>query len=375
MNRAWSKAGVVFGKLIRPLLLVIIPAIAVLIGLYVYARGGREVETENAYVKANVVAVSSEVSGRVAEVAVHDNQPVTAGAPLFRLDPTPFELAVAKAAAQMEVVRTDVQSLRVEYRATLQEAVEAEDRIAFLTRQLERQEKLKEQGMSRADVYDEARHNLHVAQSRLKSIHESTNRVLAGLLGDPQLPAERHPRYLEAKAARDAAAVDLARTQVKAPTAGVVSNMKLQVGEHVEKGAAVFSLIRAGPVWVEANFKETQLTHMHPGQIAQVVADAYPDIEWEAQVTTIAPATGAEFAILPPQNATGNWVKVVQRIPVLLEVKQAARREQLRAGMTVTVTIDTGHERGLPRVVQRMVDRGYLPRFLEPAPAVAGTGQ
>jgi membrane fusion protein, multidrug efflux system len=227
--------------------------------------------------------------------------------------------------------------------------------------------------MSRADVYDEARHNLHVAQSRLKSIHESTNRVLAGLLGDPQLPAERHPRYLEAKAARDAAAVDLARTQVKAPTAGVVSNMKLQVGEHVEKGAAVFSLIRAGPVWVEANFKETQLTHMHPGQIAQVVADAYPDIEWEAQVTTIAPATGAEFAILPPQNATGNWVKVVQRIPVLLEVKQAARREQLRAGMTVTVTVDTGHERGLPRVVQRMVDRGYLPRFLQPAPAIAGT--
>ena len=373
MNRAWSTAGAVFGKLIRPLLLVAVPAIAVLIGLYVYARGGREVETENAYVKANVVAVSSEVSGRVAEVAVHDNQAVTAGAPLFHLDPTPFELAVAKAAAQMEVVRTDVQSLRVEYRATLQEAVEAEDRIAFLTRQLERQEKLKEQGMSRADVYDEARHNLHVAQSRLKSIHESTNRVLAGLLGDPQLPAERHPRYLEAKAARDAAAVDLARTQVKAPTAGVVSNMKLQVGEHVEKGAAVFSLIRAGPVWVEANFKETQLTHMHPGQIAQVVADAYPDIEWEAQVTTIAPATGAEFAILPPQNATGNWVKVVQRIPVLLEVKQAARREQLRAGMTVTVTVDTGHERGLPRVVQRMVDRGYLPRFLQPAPAIAGT--
>jgi len=372
MNRVWSAAGSLSRKLIRPLLLVVVPALAVLFGLYIYARGGHEVETENAYVKANVVAVSSEVSGRVAEVAVHDNQPVTAGAILFRLDPTPFELAVAKASAQMEVVRTDVQSLRAEYRATLQEAVEAEDRIAFLTRQLERQEKLKEQGMSRADVYDEARHNLHVAQSRLKSIHESTNRVLAGLLGDPQLPAERHPRYLEAKAARDAAAVDLARTQIKAPTAGVVSNMKLQVGEHVEKGAAVFSLIQSGPVWIEANFKETQLTYMRPGQIAHVVADAYPDIEWEAQVTTIAPATGAEFAILPPQNATGNWVKVVQRIPVLLEVKQPVKREELRAGMTVTVTVDTEHERGLPRVVQRLVDRGYLPRFLQPAPAMAG---
>ncbi len=359
-------------RLIRPLLLVVVPALAVLMALYIYARGGREVDTENAYVKANVVAVSSEVSGRVTEVSVRDNQLVAAGAPLFRLDPAPFELAVAKAGAQMEVVRTDVQSLRSEYRSTLQEAIEAEDRIDFLTRQLERQERLKEQGMSRADVYDEARHNLHVAQSRLQTIHESTNRVLAGLLGDPQLPAERHPRYLEAKAARDTAALDLARAQVRAPTPGVVSNMKLQVGEHVEKGASVFSLIQSGAVWIEANFKETQLTHMRPGQIAHVVADAYPDIEWEAQVTTIAPATGAEFAILPPQNATGNWVKVVQRIPVLLQVKQPSGQQQLRAGMTVSVIVDTGHERGLPRPVQRLVDRGYLPRFLQPAPAMAG---
>jgi membrane fusion protein (multidrug efflux system) len=360
-------------RTVRPLLLVAVPAAAVLVGLYIYAHGGREVETENAYVKANVVAVSAEVSGRVIEVAVRDNQPVGVGAPLFKLDPAPFELAVAKASAQMEVVRTDVQSLRAEYRATLQEAAEAEDRIAFLTRQLERQELLKEKGMSRADVYDEAKHNLHVAQSRLKSIHESTNRVLASLLGDPQLPAELHPRYLEAKAMRDTAAVDLARTQVRAPTAGVVSNMKLQVGEHVEKGASVFSLIQSGPVWVEANFKETQLTYMRTGQLAHVVADAYPDIEWEGRVTAIAPATGAEFAILPPQNATGNWVKVVQRIPVLLEVKQLPGQQQLRAGMTVTVTVDTGHDRGLPRVVQRLVDRGYLPRFLQPKPALAST--
>ena len=226
--------------------------------------------------------------------------------------------------------------------------------------------------MSRADVYDEARHNLYVAKSRLKSIHESTNRVLAGLLGDPELPAERHPRYREAQAARDSAAVDLARTHIKAPTAGVVSNMKLQIGEHVEKGAAVFSLIHSGPVWIEANFKETQLTYMRPGQLAHVVADAYPDIEWEAQVSAIAPATGAEFAILPPQNATGNWVKVVQRISVLLQVKQPLGQQQLRAGMTVTVTVDTGHDRGLPRMVQALVDRGYLPRFLQPPAALAG---
>jgi membrane fusion protein (multidrug efflux system) len=372
---AWVKAMLTARRLLRVALLVLVPMLAVLTGLYVYARGGREIETQNAYVKQNVVAVSAEVSGRVAEVSVRDNQPVEAGAVLFRIDATPFEIALSKARAQMDVVRTDVQSLRAEYRATLLEAAQARERIAFLERQLERQELLKERGMSRADVYDEAHHNLLVARSRLKSIHESTNRVLASLLGDPDLPAERHPRFIEAKAAYDAAAMEVARTQVKAPAAGVVSNMKLQVGEHVETGAAVFSLIHSGPVWIEANFKETQLTHMRGGQRARVVADAYPDIDWPARVSAIAPATGAEFAILPPQNATGNWVKVVQRVPVLVQVEQPPGQELLRAGMTVTVTVDTEHERGLPRFVQSLIDRGYLPRFLEPASALARDGR
>jgi membrane fusion protein (multidrug efflux system) len=372
---AWAKALLTVRRLLRVALLVLVPMLAVLAGLYIYARGGREVETENAYVKQNVVAVSAEVSGRVAEVNVRDNQPVDAGAALFRIDPTPFEIALSKARAQMDVVRTDVQSLRAEYRGTLLEAAQARERIAFLERQLERQELLKERGMSRADVYDEAHHNLLLARSQLKSIHESTNRVLASLLGDPDLPAERHPRFVEAKAAYDAAAMDVARTLVKAPAAGVVSNMKLQVGEHVETGDAVFSLIHSGPVWVEANFKETQLTHMRPGQRARVVADAYPDIDWPARVSAIAPATGAEFAILPPQNATGNWVKVVQRVPVLVQVEQPPGQALLRAGMTVTVTVDTEHERGLPRFVQSLIDRGYLPRFLEPASALARDGR
>jgi len=368
---AWLKAMITPLRLLRVTLLVVVPVSAVLGGLYLYARGGQQVETENAYVKQHNLAVSAEVSGRVIEVAIHDDQPVEVGTLLFRLDPTPFEIAVARARAQMDVVRTDVQSLRVEYRATLLDASSAEERIAFLAKQLERQELLKEKGMSRADVYDEAKHNLEEARSRLKSIHESTNRVLSSLLGDPQLPAERHPRFVEAKAAYDAATVDLAHTVVKAPAAGVVTNMKLQVGEHVEKGSAIFSIIQSGPVWVEANFKETQLTYMRPGQRAIVVADAYPDIEWQAKVLAISAATGAEFAVLPPQNATGNWVKVVQRLPVQLEVEQAPGQQQLRAGMTVTVTVDTGRERGLPRPVRRLVDKGWLPSFLEPRAALA----
>jgi membrane fusion protein, multidrug efflux system len=225
--------------------------------------------------------------------------------------------------------------------------------------------------MSRADQYDEARHNLKMALARLQSVQERTNRVLASLGGDPLLPVERHPRYAEAKTAYDDAAHRLSLSEVKAPVAGVLSNMKLQPGEHVEKGTAMFSLIVSGPVWIEANFKETQLTYMRIGQPVQVVADAYPDVEWPAEVEAIAPATGAEFAVLPPQNATGNWVKVVQRIPVRIKVEQPPELPQLRAGMTVTVVVDTGRERGLPRTVQRLIDKGYLPRFLQPSNAHA----
>ena len=359
-------------RAVRVLLLVVVPLVAVVTGLYIYATGGQEVETDNAYVKANIVSISASVSGRVIEVLARDNQPVEAGALLFRLDPEPYQIAVAGARAQMDVVRTDVQSLRAEYRATLQEAAEGRERIEFLAKQFERQERLKEKGMTRGDTYDEAHHNVEAAKHRLDSVREKTNRVLAELSGNPNMPVERLPRYAEARAAYDAAMLDLTRAAIKAPVAGVLSNMKLRVGEFVEKGAPMFSLIESGPLWIEANYKETQLTHMQIGQSATVLADAYPDQEWPASVEAIAPATGAEFAVLPPQNATGNWVKVVQRVPVRIKVEQPPGKPQLRAGMTVTVAVDTGRPRGLPRMVQKLVDDGWLPRFLVPSSAIAG---
>ena len=368
-----QRAVIVVHRAVRILLLVFVPLLAVVAGLYIFATGGREVETDNAYVKANIVPISAAVTGRVIEVLVRDNQQVGAGAVLFRMDPEPYLIAVAGARAQMDVVRTEVQSLRAEYRATLQEAAEARSRIEFLSKQLERQERLKEKGMTRGDTYDEARHNLEAARRRLDSIREKTNRVLADLSGRADTPVERLPRYAEARAAYDAAMLDLERAQIKAPFAGVVSNLRLQVGEYVEKGAPMFSLIESGPLWVEANYKETQLTYMAVGQPAKVVADAYPDHEWPASVETIASATGAEFAVLPPQNATGNWVKVVQRVPVRIKVAQPAGHPQLRAGMTVNVIVNTGRPRGLPRVVQKLVDAGWLPRFLVPASALAST--
>jgi membrane fusion protein (multidrug efflux system) len=367
-----NKAVIVVRNAVRVVLLGVVPLAAVVIGIYVYATGGQEVETDNAYVKANIVPISAAVTGRVIEVMAHDNQQVDTGAVLFRMDPEPYQIAVAGARAQMDVVRTDVQSLRAQYRATLQDAAEARSRIDFLEKQLARQEFLKEKGMTRGDTYDEARHNVEAAKRRLDGIREQTNRVIAELSGNPDTPVERLPRYAEARAAYDAAMLDLSRAVIKAPFAGVVSNLKLQVGEFVEKGAPMFSLIESGPLWIEANFKETQLTYMQVGQPAKVVADAYPDQDWPASVETIASATGAEFAVLPPQNATGNWVKVVQRVPVRIKVEQPPGKPQLRAGMTVTVSVDTGRPRGLPRPVRKLVEDGWLPRFLVPSSAIAG---
>lgn len=356
--------------LLRIVLLGIVPIMAIVFGLQYYARGGRFVDTEDAYVKTNISTVSSPIPGRIVEVLVRDNQAVTAGALLFRINPAPYEIAIERAKARMEVIRTEVASMRAEYKATLMKADETRERIQYLQRQLDRQVKLKEYGMSRGDVYDEARLNLGVAQRELATTGESANRVLANLNGDRNLPAEKHPRYLEAKTALDDALLDLERTRTLAPVAGVVSNMKVRVGEFTERGAPLFSLIESGQAWIEANYKETQLAHMQVGQIATVVSDIYPDQQWRGKISAIAPATGAEFAVLPPQNATGNWVKVVQRIPVIVQLEPGPH--QLRAGMTVTVTVDTLRERGLPRSVQNLIDSGWLPQFLQPTFAQAG---
>jgi membrane fusion protein (multidrug efflux system) len=332
-------------KLLRPLLLVAIPLIAAALALHWYAKGSRYAETDNAYVKAQVIPISAEVSGRVAEVMVRDQQRVARAAALFRIDPVPFQLAVARAEAQLAVTRTEIETLRSEYRGARLDAEEQAERIPFLERQYERQRRMKEKGMSREDLYDEAQNTLETSKKRLVALRERANRALAALDGKPDTPAERHPRYLQALAMRDAAQLDLERTRVSAPAPGVVSNLKLRPGEFVEHGAAKFSLVDDGPPWIEANFKETQLTDMREGQVVLFTADAYPGATWRARVTTIGAATGAEFAVLPPQNATGNWVKVVQRVPVRIAIEETGQRPPLRAGMTVSVSVDTGRER------------------------------
>lgn len=368
-TRRWAAR---FGarRITRIVLMIGVPLAAALVALHLYADGGRYVVTENAYIKANIVAVSADVSGRVVGVNAVDNQPVKPGERLFSIDPVPFSIAVNEANAQMEVIRRDFSQLRFDVREARAEAAEARERQRFLVQQFERQKKLKARGMGSEEAYDEALHELKIGEELLRKLAQRIARTLAALGDDPNLPVEKHPRYRHAAAIREQASVDLERTVVRAPSEGIISNMKLQVGEYVEKGDAVFSLIESSPIWVEANLKETELTNVSMGQPATFVVDAYPDQKWQASVETIAPATGAEFALLPPQNATGNWVKVVQRIPVSLRIEQSTKAPALRAGMTVTVSIDTGKSRGFPSFVPGAIADWHLPDFVRRALAL-----
>ena len=341
---------------LRTMLLVVVPVVAVLVGVYIYAESGRYVTTENAYIKSNVVAISSDVSGRVEWVGVEDNSLVRKGQILFRLDQQPFKIALERSEAELDLVRTQVEQLRADYHEAVAQVAAEVERVKFLTRQFARQETLKERKLASEQAYDVAAHDLSLAKRKVRVLRQRVQGVRQSLGGNPDIRAEEHPRYLRARTERDQASIDLADTSIEAPVDGVVSNMKLQAGEYVEEGHAVFSLIESGKVWVEANLKETQLTHVLEGQSASIAVDAYPGVEWPATVDAIAPATGAEFSVLPPQNATGNWVKVVQRIPVLLDVEQPPKGHPLRAGMTVTVAIDTERERAMPASLQGWFD-------------------
>ena len=333
---------------LRTVLLVLVPLAAAAIGIYIYAESGRHVTTENAYIKSNIIAISSDVSGRVEWVGVEDSTLVRKGQILFRLDQQPFKIALERSEAELDLVRTQVEHLRTDYHEAIAQVAAEDERVKFLTRQLSRHKKLMDRKLGSEQAYDVAAHDLSLAKRQVRVLRQRVQRALQSVGGNPDIEVEVHARFLRARAERDQAAIALADTSIETPVDGIVSNMKLQAGEYVKEGHAVFTIIENGKVWVEANLKETQLTHVLEGQSASITVDAYPGVEWPATVDAIAPATGAEFSVLPPQNATGNWVKVVQRIPVLLDVEQPPKGNPLRAGMTVTVAIDTERERTMP---------------------------
>jgi membrane fusion protein (multidrug efflux system) len=334
--------------LLRLVLLIVVPLIAIVAASHFYFAGGRFIVSENAYVKADIISISADTAGRVIAVAVDDNTQVTSGSELFRLDPEPVKLQVAEASAEMAVARSEIESMRAEYREANVAIEAARERVRFLASQYERQSALKAKGLGVTESHDEALHNLQAAERSVSVLAQRARRALANLGGSANLPIESHPSFQQAQARHQQALTLLEKTIVLSPGNGIVSNVQLQAGEYVQAGVPVFSLINTDEVWVEANLKETRLTNIRTGQSATVEVDAYPDIEWPARVSTIAPATGAEFSLLPAQNATGNWVKVVQRIPVALAIEKTADDLPLRAGMTATVSIDTRRKRRLP---------------------------
>jgi membrane fusion protein (multidrug efflux system) len=328
-------------------LLILGPLVVLIGGLTLYLSGGRYVSVDNAYVKAGMLNVSTDVSGTVAEVAVRDNQMVQAGQLLYRLDDVPFRIALAGAQAKLATARNEIEAMRATYRQKQADIAQSEADVVFYSKDHDRQAALVGKYVSQAQ-YDVSNHNLATARQKLVSLKQEAQSVLAGLGGNPDIAVENHPAYLAAKAQLDQAQRDLEHVRVTAPFAGIVSKVdSLQLGAYLPAATAGFSLVATDDLWIEANPKETDLVDLRMGQKVTVTIDSYPDYKWQGSVAGVSPASGAEFAVLPPQNASGNWVKVVQRIPLRIVLDRADNAPPLRAGMSATVEIDTGRSRSL----------------------------
>ncbi|MEZ5833448.1 MAG: HlyD family secretion protein [Dongiaceae bacterium] len=330
-------------------LLMIGGPLAVLIGIgVVYVTGGRYAGTDNAYVHTHMVSVSADISGRVVAVDVHENQPVKKGDVLFQLDPEPLQIAVDQARANVEDARNKIIGLKAAYRTRQEDLKAAEANVGFAQRELQRREKLVAGKIISQSDYDEARNRYDVTVNEAASIRQDISRIISELGGNPDIAPDEHPSYRMAEAALAQAELDMRRGTVVAPTEGIVAQVdQLRPGDYINAGAPVFSIVSQKDAWIEANLKETDLTYVKPGQTADVTIDTYPGRTFTAVVDSIGMATGAEFSVLPAQNASGNWVKVVQRIPVRLRVVDAPADTVLRAGMSAVVEIDTEHHRGL----------------------------
>ncbi|HZT89494.1 MAG TPA: HlyD family secretion protein [Stellaceae bacterium] len=326
-------------------LMLLGPLLVILAGLWWYLTSGRYVSTDDAYVQAARTAISTDVSGRVIAVEVHDNQRVAKGQVLFRLDPTTFRIAVDDAKAQLASARLQVEALKAIYRQKMADEKAAEDTLAYQQREYERQKRLLASGIASQAQADQAANALEIARQKVASTQHDIGNTLAQLGGNADIAVDQHPTVLRAQAQLARTEVDLRDTIIRAPENGIVTKVEqLQVGDYVNTATPVFSLI-SDRVWVEANFKETELTHMRVGQEATVEVDTYPDLVFHAKVVSLSPGTGLTFSLLPPENATGNWVKVVQRLPVRLALENVDGGTPLHAGLSATVEVDTHYKR------------------------------
>ncbi|WP_045679130.1 HlyD family secretion protein [Martelella endophytica] len=337
----------------RFILMASLPVLLAVIGGYVYVKGGRVISTENAYVSQDQVKVVPQVSGEIVSVGPGENDIVEKGSLLFAIDDATYVNAVDQAKAAVASARLDVEKLKSAYlKAEAQRDTAQQARDIARTRE-KRQKTLLGQGAVSQTALDEADLTLRTAEGAVVSAEQDVASAKASLGGDPDIATDKHPEVMAALAKLSAAEIDLARTRVVAPADGIVTQTtSLRPGQYVSESSSVVTLVETGTTVIEANFKETELTHMRPGQPVDVTIDAYPDVTIRGTVESLGAGTGSAFSLIPAQNASGNWVKVVQRVPVRIALEPEDETPPLRVGMSALVEVDTGHARGLPDFVR-----------------------
>jgi len=330
-------------KRLRMILLVALPLIALAIGTFMYLSSGRYISTDNAYVGAQKVLITPDISGKISRVIVREGQHVKAGDELFEIDPVPFRLALEQAQAKLATVRTDFTNLKSDYRIYGELADVAKQNAELKKTNVERKKALVASRAGSEVDYEAAISAQLTAQLQAQLAVQRKDQAFNQLLGNPDLPIEKFPAYMQAAAALEQAQRDLDHTLLRAPIDGMATQVdNIQLGRFVTAGTPVFAVIDDSAPWVDANPKETDITNLQIGQRATVYVDTFPDTTFFGTVESVSPGTGAQFAILPPQNASGNWVKVVQRVPLRVRLDKDPMLNKLRAGMSAIVEIDTG---------------------------------
>jgi membrane fusion protein, multidrug efflux system len=331
-----------------------VPLLVAVIAAVMWMTGGRYVSTDNAYIHAAKLMVSADVSGLVSDVLVHEGQTVRTGEVLFRIDPRQFQIALDNAKAQLAQTALNLDSMKQDYQRMLSDAASQAAQVELAQKTNDRATTLIKTGATTQQTLDQTRATLDAALKQQQSLREQAKVMLAKLGGNPDFTVTEHPTYLQAKAQLDEAQRQLDHSVIRAPFNGVVTQVdQLQPGVFLVAATAALTntgavaLVATDDVWIDANFKETDLTWVKPGNQVEITVDTYPGKTWSGKVKSIAPASGAEFSILPAQNSSGNWVKVVQRIPVRITVERKENDPALRTGMSTYVTIDTRHHRAL----------------------------
>jgi membrane fusion protein, multidrug efflux system len=333
----------------RVLLLVVLPLAAVIAGVTFYLNGGRYVGTDDAYVGAQKVLITPDISGKIEKIVVREGQRVNQGDVLFGIDPVPFQLAVDQARATLAQARTTYDNLTANIRIYDQMGDLMQQAVDLKQRDVDRKSVLAKNSFGSQLDLDNSSSALVTSRAELAFLKQQLSSSKTQLLGNPDLPIEQFPPYAQAKAALAQAERNLDHTEMRAPMTGIATQVdQIQLGRFIVAGTPVFSIIDTAKPWVDANLKESDFTHIGVGQPVSIDVDAFPDHLFKGTIGSLSPGTGAQFAILPPQNATGNFVKVVQRVPVRIYFDSHDKYVQkLKAGMSAYTTIDTGHRRSL----------------------------